>query len=95
MKADLNHLQQLLGSAESAAAFLDLFRRDTPEQLNHLKKALETGDWEQAEILAHGLKSQCRYLGMESTADLLAQLEKSPAHPQAMQWYLEVMADLT
>jgi HPt (histidine-containing phosphotransfer) domain-containing protein len=36
-------------------------------------------DWETVSNTVHGLKSQCKYLGLEDAADLLQKIENDPS----------------
>ncbi len=78
MNINTEHLRSLLGSEEAAQKFVNLFRQQLPGQLQALRQAFAEGDWETASNTAHGLKSQCRYLGLDDAADLLQGLENNP-----------------
>jgi HPt (histidine-containing phosphotransfer) domain-containing protein len=47
-----------------------------------LRKALAQKDWAQASIAAHGIKSQCKYLGLEEGAGICEAIEEQPHAPQ-------------
>lgn len=79
MNIHTERLRNLLGSEEAAQKFVNLFRQQLPGQLDALQNALTAGDWETAGNVAHGLKSQCRYMGLDAAADLLQQLENDPS----------------
>lgn len=78
MSIQTERLRDLLGSEAAAQKFVDLFRAQLPAQLQALRNALAEGDWETASNTAHGLKSQCRYLGLDETADWFQALEDAP-----------------
>jgi len=78
MEIKTAYLRSLLGSEEAAQKFVNLFRQQMPGQIELLRKALVEGDWETASNTAHGLKSQCRYLGLDEAADFLQELENNP-----------------
>lgn len=84
MPYDLSRLSNLLGSDDAAARFIELFKQQLPAQLADLRAALESGDFESAGIVAHGLKSQCRYVGLDEAANLLQKLEENPGLPGAL-----------
>lgn len=73
---DLTHLKSLLGNDEMAARFLHIFREQAPIQMAQLSQCAEAGDLEGASIAAHGLKSQLRYLGLETEAEMAYEIEK-------------------
>ncbi len=79
MDINTEGLRNLLGSEAAAQKFVDLFRQQLPAQLEALHQALVQGDWEMASNTAHGLKSQCRYLGLDTAADFLQRLENAPS----------------
>ncbi len=74
---NLNRLKKLLANDEKKVEqFLHIFKSETPKQLSSLKGFISDGKWEQASIMAHTLKSQCQYLGLEKMADLVYELER-------------------
>ncbi len=79
MNINTEYLRSLLGSEEAAQKFVVMFREQLPGQLQTLRQALSDSDWETASNTAHGLKSQCRYLGLNEAADLLQRLENDPS----------------
>ncbi|MFN0175854.1 MAG: Hpt domain-containing protein [Saprospiraceae bacterium] len=78
MDINTEYLRSLLGSEEAAQKFIIMFREQLPGQLETLRQALAVGDWETASNTAHGLKSQCRYLGLDEAAELLQEMENNP-----------------
>jgi HPt (histidine-containing phosphotransfer) domain-containing protein len=79
MNVNTELLRNLLGSEEAAQRFVTLFYQQLPGQLDMLLQAFTDQDWETLSNTAHGLKSQCKYLGMEETADLLQKMENDPS----------------
>ncbi len=82
MTINTERLRNLLGSEAAAQRFVDLFQQQLPGQLAMLQQAIATADWETVSNTAHALKSQCRYLGMDATADMLQLMEDNPAVDQ-------------
>jgi hypothetical protein len=79
MNIKTDQLVALLGSEAAAQRFADMFLQGLPDQLGQLRKQLADSDWEAASNTAHALKSQCRYLGLDTEADdWLQRLEKDP-----------------
>lgn len=83
---DRTRLKALLGDEESLVnKFLDIFKDQTPQQLRQLKAGVAGKDWEQVALLAHGIKSQCRYLGLNAAAELAQQIEKQADEQKELQ----------
>lgn len=82
MQINTDRLQQLLGSEEAARRFVKMFEENLPMQVAALREALSSGNWETASNTAHGLKSQCRYLGLDHWADALQKIENNPEQAQ-------------
>ncbi|HLP92789.1 MAG TPA: Hpt domain-containing protein [Saprospiraceae bacterium] len=82
MTLNTEKLVSLLGSEEAAQRFVEMFRQQWPEQLASMKQALANQDWENAGNIAHSLKSQCRYLGLDDLANILQNIENQPDAPQ-------------
>jgi len=79
MNMNTELLRNLLGSEEAAQRFVTLFQQQLPAQLDAMRQAFENQDWETLSNTAHGLKSQCKYLGLEEAANLLQKLENDPS----------------
>jgi HPt (histidine-containing phosphotransfer) domain-containing protein len=74
---DRTKLEALLGNDEKMVEkFLNIFKSQTPDQLNLLIKSVAENNWDQASITAHAIKSQCRYLGLEDIAELAFKIEQ-------------------
>ena len=74
---DRTKLETLLGSDQQMVQrFLDIFKTQTPDQLNLLKKSIGESNWEQSSITAHAIKSQCSYLGLEELTALAYKIEQ-------------------
>jgi signal transduction histidine kinase/CheY-like chemotaxis protein len=63
------------GNDELLRKLLDRFRREQPGTPGEIRRALEAGDRERAERLAHTLKGLCGNLGQASGQALAAELE--------------------
>lgn len=93
MNINTERLRQLLGSEEAAQRFVTLFRQQLPGQLETLQQALAQEDWETAGNTAHGLKSQCRYLGLDEAADQLQIIEDNPNAAQDLSFLSKLSND--
>ncbi|MBL7828983.1 MAG: Hpt domain-containing protein [Saprospiraceae bacterium] len=94
MKINTQRLVELLGSEEAAQRFVQMFLEKLPEQTSILKNAMDMKDWETASNLAHTIKSQCRYLGLDQLADELQLLENNPASAERSTAILEQLNGL-
>lgn len=72
---DIELLKDLLGSEEMALRFLAIFKEQAPKELASIRQSAAAGNWKEASIAAHGLKSQLRYLSLTSEANLASNLE--------------------
>lgn len=78
MKINHDRLIKLFGDEARARRFVALFESQLPEELDRLDRFLAEKNWADASIVAHGLKSQCRYLGLDEAGDLLEKMEAAP-----------------
>lgn len=78
MKINHDRLIKLFGDETRARRFVALFESQLPEELARLERFLSEKNWADASIVAHGLKSQCRYMGLEEAGDLLEKMEMEP-----------------
>ena len=74
---NIEKLKSLLGNDEKLVwKFLHVFKNETPHQLEKLQRAIEQRDWENISIIAHGIKSQAKYLDLRKIAALAADIEQ-------------------
>ncbi|GJM32509.1 MAG: hypothetical protein DHS20C18_15100 [Saprospiraceae bacterium] len=74
---DRSKLNSLMGGDEKMVQkFLEIFKTQTPNQLAELKYSITNESWEQASIIAHAIKSQCKYLGLEQSAEWASKIEQ-------------------
>lgn len=66
--------------------FLNIFKTQTPIQLDALQEAIERGNLESAAIMAHSIKSQCRYMGLDAAAQLCQSIEQAKDPRLAAEW---------
>lgn len=73
---DLSYLMQVAdGDTEFVNEMLGLFRKEVPEELQVLKKAILTADTATAAFHIHKLRSRLRILGLHDYKDLTDKLE--------------------
>lgn len=81
------YLLQLFDNDESMAdRFIAIFREQMPGQLQDLRSALENGHWDEAGNIAHSLKSQFRYVGLDQAAEYCQLIENQPDTELALKW---------
>ncbi len=74
---DRTKLEALLcNDPKMVQKFLDIFKSEIPDQLNLLEKSVMDRNWEIVSITAHGIKNQCRYLGLDEIAELAYKIEQ-------------------
>ncbi len=77
LRIDRPKLKALLANDEKKVKqYLSLFKAQMPVHLEQLQNCLEKGELEQVSILAHDLKSQFRYLGLEQIAEIAYAIEQ-------------------
>lgn len=74
--------------------FIGIFKSDVPDQLERLHTALVNSNSNDASILAHTIKSQCKYMGLEEIADLAYTLEKEATADKAMSELIPIYTEL-
>lgn len=72
---DIDHALELLGDMEMYHMTLHDYLEEIDEKLSNLKKYLEEKDMENYAILVHSMKSDAKYLGFMSFADIAYQHE--------------------
>jgi len=76
MAVNLNLLRGYLNQDEKMVnKFLNLFCLTIPEELQKLKEYLLNSDFEMVSITAHGIKTQCAYLGLDEAKNIAQQME--------------------
>lgn len=56
--------------------FLDIFKSQTPQQLELLNESISDRNWDMASNTAHAIKSQCKYLGLDEIAEYAFKIEQ-------------------
>ena len=72
---DVDHGIELLGDMEMYNETMNIFYDGLEERINKIVKYKEEKDMENYAIEVHGLKSDCKYLGIMSLADIAYQHE--------------------
>ena len=67
---DIDHALELLGDMEMYHMTLHDYLEEIDEKFSNLKKYLNAGDMENYSILVHSMKSDAKYLGFMSFADI-------------------------
>lgn len=75
---NLDYLQALTGTDEALQAkIMQVMLTETPRDLEKLKTAFESGDWDGVRAAAHKMKSGLQYLGLNETVALANDIELS------------------
>lgn len=73
---NLDYLHEIAdGDAGFVNDILDIFRKEVPQELQHLKEAVITENWAQAAQYVHKLRSRVRILGLQHFKNLSDTLE--------------------
>ena len=67
---DIAHALELLGDMDMFNDTISEFAKEAEEKWNHILEYKEQGDMENYAIDVHSLKSDCKYLGLMSLADI-------------------------
>ena len=100
----IDHLKTLLGNDDKLVAqFITLFKSEIPSQIADLEMKISGEEWDHASNIAHAIKSQVRYLGLEDVALLAYRIESDtenlvnlhhvPKTCQALKDVLELVID--
>jgi signal transduction histidine kinase/CheY-like chemotaxis protein/ligand-binding sensor domain-containing protein/HPt (histidine-containing phosphotransfer) domain-containing protein len=74
---DRQKLKAIMANEEKMVdKFLGIFKAQIPELLAQLEASLGTGNWEQASIAAHTIKSHCGFLGLEKQVAMAFEIEQ-------------------
>lgn len=74
---NLESLYDLVGrKKEKLVKYIDLFLKNVPKDFKVLKIDFELGKWEDCAKIAHKIKGNAGYMGMEKAKELLAEVEK-------------------
>ena len=69
-------LFQLLGDKEMVDKYMALVQVEIPKELNQLKSHLNAENYKEASVVAHSIKSQCQYMGLDVCAELALKIER-------------------
>jgi PAS domain S-box-containing protein len=91
----ISMLRQLSSATESPVLqdLVEIFMRNTPLQLEHLRAAVKAGDYKSLKEVAHGLKGACMNIGAARMASICIAIEQA-AQSQALELaarYLETL----
>jgi HPt (histidine-containing phosphotransfer) domain-containing protein len=76
MPVNLQILREYLNYDENMVhRFLHLFCLSIPDDLEKLKSFLFQSDFEMGSVTAHGIKTQCAYLGLEDARSIAEKIE--------------------
>jgi HPt (histidine-containing phosphotransfer) domain-containing protein len=82
---NLNRLKVLFNNDKALIKkFLILFKNQMPVQLSTLEEMVETEDWEQVSNIAHGIKSQVKYLSLRDMATIAYEIEQRSEYKKGL-----------
>lgn len=74
---NLQRLKSLLNNDDQLVErFIEIFIRETPKQLTGLGNAIKTKQYKEAALIAHAIKSQLKYIGLDDLAAVAARIEQ-------------------
>lgn len=76
MTIDISSLQELFGDEQLVKKYLYNFRIEAPVYLKKIQQFISEGNYQDASIEAHSLKTHLAYLKENESSDLAFQLEK-------------------
>ena len=88
LKSLMNHDERMVDQ------FLDIFRNEIPRQLDDLNNAIENEDWRNASTIAHGIKSQVKYLDLSKIADMAYRIERNAENESDLDYMFDDFDDL-
>lgn len=72
----LEHLRETFdGDTDILKSILEMFLEEVPTDYEQLVLAINAGDYENAGLIAHKIKSSYRTLGIDSMASILQEIE--------------------
>jgi HPt (histidine-containing phosphotransfer) domain-containing protein len=79
---DLTFIREMMGHDENVVTkFLTIFKGQCPLQLQELKQHYRNEDWQALSNVAHSLKTQLRYLSIETLAEQVYAIETLADEP--------------
>ena len=74
---DLSYLNDIaMGDKALITDMIELFLEGVPVSVEHLKSLIESKEWKRVAEIAHKLKPNLAYMGLNSAKDMLEQLEE-------------------
>jgi HPt (histidine-containing phosphotransfer) domain-containing protein len=65
------------GNKEKMNKYINIFLQVYPSQLSEMKKHLEGADYDRLRAVAHSLKPQITYMGIQGGPELIQKIEKN------------------
>lgn len=73
---DLSFLEEIAdGNKEFMIESIDMFLSQTPEIFNNISQSIASGDWATTSALAHKVKSNLGFFGMQRIKDEMQEIE--------------------
>lgn len=75
--SDLGYLTTFSnGDKARMGKYINMFLNHAPGQIEDMKRHLENENWEQLKIVAHSLKPQMTYMGIQSLVNVIRDIEE-------------------
>ncbi len=82
---DYGKLLDLLGDKNLVDKYITLVKVEIPKELDQLDKLIKAKEYSEASVVAHSIKSQCIYMGLDVCAALALNIEKQTENLQIEQ----------
>ena len=91
-KIDLSYLEEVTGgSTDIIKEMLELFLRDTPQQIQSIQENCRLQVWENVSAEAHKLKPTFLYVGLKDSNEKLTKIEHGARNNQNLDELLELI----
>jgi HPt (histidine-containing phosphotransfer) domain-containing protein len=92
---DLTFIRQMMGNDEKVVyKFLSIFKEQCPRQMQELKMHYAARSWQDLSNVAHSLKTQFKYLSIESLGAKAYEIETSAEEEPATTDHIEKLGEL-
>lgn len=92
---DLTFIRQMMGNDEKVVQrFLTIFKDQCPRQLQELKEHYAAQHWPELSTVAHSLKTQFKYLSIETLAAQVYEIETRAEEPPTTATQIDELGSL-
>lgn len=98
METQLINLQFLesftKGDTAKMKKYITMFIQSAPNAINEMKILHSTGNWNQLRTVAHSLKPQLGYMGIDSVKELIVRIEEYAAEEKKTDVIAQMISEL-